>query len=423
VLRVAGKERVGEAAEAALKRQFDAVVMLTASDWFTEMRSNRYHYATRFAKHLPVIFVQPDLNECRFQYEDSGSEGVAVLHVSEHWGWKQYKLLVEALECRQIAKPLLWIYHFGYVDFIALCHAPCAIFHATEDYFSPELGLSGPDQNKLKVVLKLTDLLVAVSDGVLQSYRERGNYEGDAFVIGNGCDFKFWAPKPEEIDSVLSGARNTRVAFYQGGIHRKIDFSLLHDIVRRMPDWEFWFCGEVYPNLPEWDTLCRYPNVKYWGKLSPEAVRALAFRSTVGLIPFVQRDWITQRAFPLKAFEYLACGLPVVSVPISALKPYAAVIRFAETADEFIGAVRSVAPTRFNTETVAMRVNEARRHDYDLKYDLLLSADTFQSGPNGRRRGTLQSLYCRYRIVARAAVRNARLKVALMKHAITSFGN
>ena len=46
-----------------LKDRFDAIVMLTWSDWFTEPVSNRYHYATRFAKHLPVIFVQPDKEE------------------------------------------------------------------------------------------------------------------------------------------------------------------------------------------------------------------------------------------------------------------------------------------------------------------------------------------------------------------------
>lgn len=409
-----------EPAEAAVKRRFDAVVMLTASDWFTEMRSNRYHYATRFAKHLPVIFVQPDLNDSRFQYQDSGKEGIVVLHVSQHWGWKQAKLLVRALGCRHIVKPLLWIYHYGYIDFIALSHASCTIFHATEDYFSPELYVTGPDQNKLKDVLTLTDLLVAVSDGVLQSYRERGTYEGEAFVIGNGCDFKFWAPKAQEIDGVLSGASNTLVALYQGGIHRKIDFDLLHDIVGGMPDWEFWFCGVVYPNLPEWYSLCQYKNVKYYGKLSPEEVRALTSHATVGLIPFVQNEWIVQRAFPIKAFEYVACGLPVVSVPINALRPYSGVIKFAETADQFMDAMKREAPTRFQAESIDRRVGIAKRHDYDLKFNSLLSADTLRSGPRRLLRETLRVRLRRCRIIASSMMANARLEAALLKRALQS---
>ncbi|MGH7208484.1 MAG: glycosyltransferase [Nitrospiraceae bacterium] len=280
--------------------------------------------------------------------------------------------------------------------------------------------MTGPDQNKLKDVLKLTDLLVAVSDGVLQSYRERGNYDGDAFVIGNGCDFKFWVPRPEEIDGVLSGASNAHVAFYQGGIHRKIDFDLLRDIVRGMPHWEFWFCGVVYPNLPEWDSLCQNKNVKYYGKLSPEEVRALASRATVGLIPFVQNELIVQRAFPIKAFEYVACGLPVVSVPINALRPYSEVIKFAETADQFMDAMEREAPTRLQAESIGRRLSIAKRHDYDLKFDSLVSADTLRSGPRRLLRETLQVRLRRYRIVASSMIANARLEGALLKRAIQS---
>jgi len=275
----------------------------------------------------------------------------------------------------------------------------------------------------LKEVLPLADLLVAVSAGVLQSYRERGGYSGEGLVIGNGCDFQFWAPKSEERSSLLSQSSGAPVAFYQGSIHRKMDFDLLHALVRRMPDWEFWFCGVAYRDLPEWDALCRYKNVKYYGKLNPEDVRALAFRATVGLIPFVQTEWIMQRAFPLKAFEYIACGLPVISVPIEALRPYPAIIKFAETADQFVGAMKSEAPTRWNAEWIDQRVSSAKQHDYDLKFDRLMSAEPFRSSSNGGKHETLQSRFRRYRIVARSVLENARLEMALKKHAITSSWN
>src|SRR3989442_450422 len=397
--------------------------MMTASDWFAEMRSNRYHFATRFARHLPVIFVQPDLNEPQFRYEESGTEGITVLHVCQHFEWKQCVLLRTALRRKGIVKPLLWVYNYEFVDFIAARHAPFTVYHATEDYFSPEIGLSVSRQNKLKEVLKLTDLLVAVSEGVLQSYMGRGNYQGNALAIENGCDFKFWAPRPEELGGILSRASMTPVAFYQGGIHRKIDFELLHCIVRAMPDWEFWFCGEVYPNLPEWDALCQYKNVTYHGKLRPEEVRTLALRATVGLIPFVQNEWIIQRSFPLKAFEYIACGLPVISVPIDALKPYSAIIRFPTTADQFIGAMKSTAPTRFNPECISQRMSIAQQHDYDLKFDSLLSADTFRSGSTRPLRQAVQSLYSRNKIIGKSFMKNLRKEASLYKQAVMSCGS
>lgn len=406
-----------------LKQRFDAVVMLTASDWYTEMRSNRYHYATRFARHLPVIFVQPDLNELEFRYEESGTESITVLHVCQHFDWKQGVLLRTALKRKRIVKPLLWVYNHEFLDFIAVCCAPFTIYHATEDYFSPEIGLSVARQDKLKKVLALTDLLVAVSEGVRQSYRERGSYLGDALVIGNGCDFKFWAPRPEEMDGIRSRANMRPVAFYQGGIHRKIDFALLHGLVRRMPDWEFWFCGDVYPNLPEWDALCRHKNVTYHGKLSPEEVRELALRATVGLIPFVQNEWITRRSFPLKAFEYVACGLPVISVPIEALKPYSGIIGLAETADQFLGAMRRAAPTRFDPECLSRRMRVAQQHDYDLKFDSLLSEEAFRSRPRHPFRKAVHSFYFRRKIIGTSCMKNLRKEASLYKQAILSYGS
>ena len=37
----------------------DAIVFLIWPGWKTELRANRWHYASRWARHLPVILVQP----------------------------------------------------------------------------------------------------------------------------------------------------------------------------------------------------------------------------------------------------------------------------------------------------------------------------------------------------------------------------
>src|SRR5437016_5499446 len=60
----------------ALNQYFDGVVMLTWSDWRTEPRSNRYHYATRFARSLPVLFVQPDGVGRSCSFEETEVPGV-----------------------------------------------------------------------------------------------------------------------------------------------------------------------------------------------------------------------------------------------------------------------------------------------------------------------------------------------------------
>src|SRR5262249_36771967 len=157
------------------------------------------------------------------------------------------------------------------------------------------------------------DLLVAVSAGVRNSFTTAGKYCGEVLLLENGCDFDFWAERP--FGAPVMAAQ--KIAFYQGGINRRLDGSLLSQVVDPLPSWQFWFCGRQ-EGVPEFTELCQRANVRYFGAQSPEGVRELARQSMVGLIPFVREPYI-DISMPLKAFEYVACDLPVVSVPIDAL--------------------------------------------------------------------------------------------------------
>src|SRR6185312_7141409 len=63
----------------------DSVVMVTSSDWKTEPRSNRYHFATRFARCVPVFFVQPDSTSDKIWLE-ALPQGIKLLHVPARYG-------------------------------------------------------------------------------------------------------------------------------------------------------------------------------------------------------------------------------------------------------------------------------------------------------------------------------------------------
>src|SRR5207253_4030822 len=135
------------------------------SDWKTEPRSNRFHYASRFSKYLPVYFVQPDLDTSEASFEDTEIAGVKILHVSRLYDQNQLESLSEALRSKGVKRPLLWTYNFNFDQFVSWCYSPLKVFHATEDYFSKELGSSLTSQMRASRdrMLSVIDLLVAVS--------------------------------------------------------------------------------------------------------------------------------------------------------------------------------------------------------------------------------------------------------------------
>ncbi len=352
-----------------LASRFDCVMMLTWSDWRTEMRSNRYHYATRFERHLPVLFVQPDLPFPHYSFEPTEVVGVEILHIFSEYGPRQNRLLNEALLERGRLKPLLWIYNFYFCSFILSRVAPFRVYHATEDYFCSDF-ISASRLDELREVLASVDLLVTVSDGLCDSYTEHGRYRGESLVLSNGCDYAFWSEARSRSPGAVGGKKP--VALYQGGISHKIDWNLLHELLPAMPDWEFWFCGDVFNCYDEWKRLTKHANLRSFGRLPVEKVRDLAAEATVGLIPFVQNDWIIKRSYPLKAFEYVAAGLPVVTVPVKSLLPFDDLFRFARNAEEFAESIREVAPTRRNATHLQKRAEAAKTKDYDVNFQALL---------------------------------------------------
>jgi hypothetical protein len=161
-----------------------------------------------------------------------------------------------------------------------------------------------------------------------------------------------------------------------------------------MPDWQFWFCGKAVDAPDDWKQLKKQPNVRDFGLVSPERIAELSRQALVGLIPFKQ-DGLMRRSLPLKAYEYVACGLPVVSIPIDELTAEENLFSFSTTADEFAAAIEAQAATRMDSAKLEERMEAASRQSYDQRFPLLKEKliATLHARRIGRPRGSILVLY------------------------------
>jgi glycosyltransferase involved in cell wall biosynthesis len=100
---------------------------------------------------------------------------------------------------------------------------------------------------------------------------------------------------------------------YFGLISRDwVDVALMEQVARRFPSGSIVMLGKVAMDV---SALARLPNVHLLGRKPYESLPAYCKGFDVAVIPF-PINAATLNANPLKAREYLAAGLPVVSTAI-----------------------------------------------------------------------------------------------------------
>jgi tetratricopeptide (TPR) repeat protein len=85
-------------------------------------------------------------------------------------------------------------------------------------------------------------------------------------------------------------------------------YDLLRDVAEAHPEWQFNLIG------PTWDDpqLVQLPNVHYLGIKKVQELYEVGLEADIAFLNFLENP-LTWSVNPVKVYEYLACGLPVIS--------------------------------------------------------------------------------------------------------------
>jgi glycosyltransferase involved in cell wall biosynthesis len=123
------------------------------------------------------------------------------------------------------------------------------------------------------------------------------------------------------IDPALEALPEPRLIFVGAITATKLDVDLLARLARNRPDWSLALVGSIGLGDPSTDIggLAALPNVHVLGPRPQAELPSVLRGADVGLIPYLENQ-LTASIFPMKVYEYLAAGLPVVSTPLPALR-------------------------------------------------------------------------------------------------------
>lgn len=173
----------------------------------------------------------------------------------------------------------------------------------------------------LEEAFSVASMVFCASYLLYEKYRER---HPRVYYLPNAADcetFKTAGPIPDDFPK-----RSGPVAGYHGVLATWIDWNLVYRVSRKLPHWNFVFVGPVL-GLSKQD-LPYSPNIFYLGEKNYDDLPGYVRRFDVGIIPF-KVSAMTRYSNPIKMYEYLACGKPVVSTDIHevAICPFARVAR------------------------------------------------------------------------------------------------
>lgn len=170
-------------------------------------------------------------------------------------------------------------------------------------------------------------LAVAISDEARERMCERGMPLEKVMLLPSGLNRKSFERNPQAAELVRAryiqnGYR--RLLVYSGGLYRFRGVDMLLEAAQSMPDTYFMVCGGRERQVKSYQRkqqMAGLKNIEFAGYLEHSELTCRLQAADLLLLPYADPD-VAQITSPLKFFEYLAAGIPVVSARMPMLSSF-----------------------------------------------------------------------------------------------------
>ena len=376
------------------------VVMLSTADWDNPFWTNKQHVAVQLAASGCRVFYIDSLGIRRPSASAQDTRRIlkrlyklftGPRPVRENiWVWSPFviplqrfgfirqfnKLLLSAMlkfymKRLGVKQEILWTYNPLTVYLLSLKGFDKVIYHCVDDIKSqPGMPVNIIEKSEQDLVKK-SHLVFAVSPKLVET---RGVWNPNTFYFPNVADFRHFSRAREQetvIPSDLLKIPVPRIGFIGAISDYKVDFDLLRYMARTRPGWSIVLIGKVGEGDP-WTKTGVFQDVLNIHLLGPRPYAELPCYLKgfdVAILPNMLNEY-TESMFPMKFFEYLAAGKPVVSVDLPALRAYRNVVRIAQSHQDFVKGIDEAL-----NDTVSSReerIAVAKEHTYEKRMHKML---------------------------------------------------
>jgi glycosyltransferase involved in cell wall biosynthesis len=263
-------------------------------------------------------------------------------------------------------RPLNWVFNPAAGVVAGKLGEEQIIYYCVDEY----TAFSGvPSKALIEVEADLMRKADAVIVSAAKLYQSKSVHNPNTFLVRHGVDFEHFrqATNPATtIPDEIAELPRPIIGYFGLMSEDWVDIPLLEHVARSFAHGSLVLIGKVATDLA---ALRALPNVHLLGRKPYQSLPAYCKGFDVAIIPFPVSE-VTLNANPLKAREYLAAGLPVVSTAIPEVEVLGQ-CGIGKSAEEFVlrikEALTAPGPDRRRSQTMATeswsaRLDEIRSH-------------------------------------------------------------
>ena len=233
------------------------------------------------------------------------------------------------------SRPILWMENIRASEMMEWFNPKLVIYHVS-DLFAEDSYSTGVETRRKReeMIMQRSDLVICVSHLL---YEQKRKCREQVFYLPHGVDFNKFraaAESPKRYEPLRDV--HHPIAGYFGTLTLHNDIELWAHCAQKLPHVFFVFAGQI--TAGDYSELLSLDNVKHLGRVVYEDIPVLCAEFDVCMLQWKMSDWI-RYCNPLKMFEHMASGKPIVSVPIKEVLQYEDVISVTEGKEEFCRAL------------------------------------------------------------------------------------
>lgn len=254
-----------------------------------------------------------------------------------------------------------WVFHFPNVS--KYIKPALRIYHCIDPIimdYDAKHGIVSEQQ-----LIANSDMIICTSK---QLYEERKVKHPKTFFVANAADINHSILATEEKlkeHDLLSQFKKPIIGYF-GNIEKRIDYEMMKAVAQKNPDKTFVFAGPVERRWVP-DFFFSIPNVHFIGRIPYEEMPSVVKAFDIAIIPFRKYEH-SATVFPMKLFEYLGAGKPVVSTDFNPdLKTFTNdLVFYCSSAEEFSAAINQALST--DSEVLKKeRIQLASQHTWESR--------------------------------------------------------